>query len=74
MDVNTAVAMAEAAGCFFRWDTNLRLHAVYFDFCGIYFTTKELREMPPIEYEAILMRVYQQEAYQAENYGEPTRH
>lgn len=74
MDVNTTIEIATSAGGIYRWEEKLKLHAIYFDYGGMYFTVKELAGMPEMQYQAIIHNVAEREAYLAENYGGPTKH
>jgi hypothetical protein len=74
MDIRKASQIADSVGGICRWDSNIRLYAIYFATGCLYFTPKELKEMSEQMFVQMVQHVNEMEAELAKEYGTPTYH
>ncbi len=69
MEAEVANTIAEAAGCYFRYDTTLKRYALYVGQSWAHIAPEDLRKLDEVEYRKFLISFLMQEADDILKYG-----
>jgi hypothetical protein len=74
MEVENALKIAEAVGCFFRFDETMKSYVIYVGQSSASIKADDLKKLDERKFKTFLLGFMSQEAEEWKRSGGPTRH